>query len=72
MNALRYAQGAASDTPHLEKLHLVKSMVVNRQHAALKANDELTREMEAQRVFAGWTDALDFSEVRNTHKRAPN
>ena len=41
----------------------MKSMVVNRQHAALKANDELTREMEAQRVFAGWSDALDFSQV---------
>ena len=28
----------------------------------LKANDELTREIAAERVYAGWTDALDFEK----------
>jgi hypothetical protein len=55
-----YASGAKADSPHAEKLDQVKQLIAKADHAALRENDELRREIAAGRVFAGFWDTLDW------------
>lgn len=59
MDRLRF-DGVKSKVLHEEKLEDIKRLMATRDWEQLEANDELTREMKAGRVFAGFTDALDF------------
>ena len=59
MDRLRF-DGVKSKVAHEEKLDDIKHLMATRDWEQLEANDELAREMKAGRVFAGFTDALDF------------
>jgi hypothetical protein len=59
MDRLRFG-GVKSKVLHEEKLDDIKRLMATRDWEQLEANDELAREMKAGRVFAGFTDALDF------------
>ena len=59
MDRLRFG-GVKSKVLHEAKLDDIKRLMATRDWEQLEANDELAREMKAGRVFAGFTDALDF------------
>jgi hypothetical protein len=66
-----YEAGAKADTPHVQKLDQIKELIANADYAALRANDELVREMEAGRVMAGFQDSLHWETDVGLHGLMP-
>eukprot|EP01045_Picozoa_sp_COSAG04_P008259 COSAG04_NODE_454_length_14092_cov_330.378261_1_plen_126_part_00 len=56
--------GDKAKTAHEAKLDDVKGLIAKRDWQTLRKNDELCRELDAGRVFAGFTDCIDWEKVR--------